>query len=224
MHHVNLKTTRLQAMVDWYGQVIGSRPNFQSGMIAFLTNDDANHRIALTSLPGLKDDDDKAQRTGIHHTAFEYETLDDLLASYLRLKHEGILPGTCLDHGMTLSFYYIDPDANLVELQVDNYGDWAASTDFMRHDERFVANPVGEFVDPEAIVAARRAGLTPWEIHERDGDAVDGHAVAGTGGSGACSGRRSGARAVRPTASSDHTRVSHSNDTDPTCSHTVHAG
>jgi catechol-2,3-dioxygenase len=167
MHHVNLKTTRLQAMVDWYGQVIGSRPNFQSGMIAFLTNDDANHRIALTSLPGLKDDDEKAQRTGIHHTAFEYETLDDLLASYLRLKHEGILPGTCLDHGMTLSFYYIDPDANLVELQVDNYGDWAASTDFMRHDERFVANPVGEFVDPEAIVAARRAGLTPWEIHER---------------------------------------------------------
>lgn len=167
MHHVNLKTTRLQEMIDWYGKVIGGRPSFHSDVLAFLANDDANHRIALTALPGLKDDDQKAMRTGMHHTAFEYGTLDDLLTSYLRLKNEDILPGECLDHGPTLSFYYIDPDANLVELQTDNFGDWAASTDFVRNDKRFLANPIGLFVDPEQIIAARRAGLTPREIHER---------------------------------------------------------
>jgi catechol 2,3-dioxygenase len=167
MHHVNLKTTRLQEMIDWYGKVIGSRPNYQSEVVAFLTNDDASHRIALIDVPGLKDDDEKAVRTGMHHTAFEYETLDDLLASYLRLKSEGILPGACLDHGPSLSFYYIDPDANLVELQADNYGDWQASADFVRNDARFGVNPIGAFIDPEQIVAARREGLTPWEIHER---------------------------------------------------------
>jgi catechol 2,3-dioxygenase-like lactoylglutathione lyase family enzyme len=167
MHHVNLKTTRLQDMIDWYGKVIGTRPNFQSDTIAFLANDDANHRIALTSPPGLKDDAEKVLRTGMHHTGYEYETLDDLLATYLRLKNDGILPGACLDHGTTLSFYYVDPDANMVELQADNYGDWEASTELMRNDEGFVGNPVGDFVDPEEIVAARRAGLTPWEIHER---------------------------------------------------------
>jgi catechol 2,3-dioxygenase len=167
MHHVNLKTTRLREMIDWYGTVIGTRPNFQSHVIAFLSNDDASHRIALMGVPGLKDDDEKAVRTGMHHTAFEYQTLDDLLTSYRRLKKEGILPGACLDHGPTLSFYYIDPDANLVELQADNYGDWEASTDFVRNDQRFMADPIGRFIDPEQIVAARREGLTPWEIHER---------------------------------------------------------
>lgn len=29
MHHVNLKTTRLQEMIDWYGLVVGAKPNFQ---------------------------------------------------------------------------------------------------------------------------------------------------------------------------------------------------
>jgi catechol-2,3-dioxygenase len=167
MHHVNLKTTRLQEMIDWYGTVIGAQPNFRSDMIAFLTNDDASHRIALMAIPGLKDDPEKLARTGMHHTAFEYPTLDALLASYLRLKNERILPGACLDHGPTLSFYYIDPDANMVELQADNYGDWEASAEFVRHDLRFLANPIGGFVDPEQIVAARREGLTPWDIHER---------------------------------------------------------
>jgi catechol 2,3-dioxygenase-like lactoylglutathione lyase family enzyme len=166
MHHVNLKTTRLREMVDWYAKVIGSRPNFQSDVVAFLTNDDACHRIALIGVPGLKDDDEKVVRTGMHHTAFEYEKLDDLLASYLRLKTEGILPGACLDHGPTISFYYIDPDANMLELQADNYGDWEASAEFVRHDARFGANPIGSFIDPEQIVAARREGLTPWQVHE----------------------------------------------------------
>lgn len=167
LHHVNLKTTRLQEMIDWYGTVIGSEPNFQSEAIAFLTNDDANHRVALTGLPGLKDDEEKIVRTGMHHSAFEYEALDDLLTTYLRLKNDDILPGACLDHGLTISFYYIDPDANLVELQADNYGDWEASTEFIRSDERFVANPIGEFIDPEKLVAARREGLPPAEVHER---------------------------------------------------------
>ena len=45
LHHVNLKTTRLQQMIDWYGTVVGSKPNFQFPGGAWLTNDKANHRI-----------------------------------------------------------------------------------------------------------------------------------------------------------------------------------
>jgi catechol-2,3-dioxygenase len=167
MHHLNLKTTRLQEMIDWYGKVVGARPLFQSEIIAFLANDGASHRVALTAVPGLKDDDEKVAHIGMHHSAFEYETLDDLLATYVRLKNGGIVPGACLDHGPTTSFYYIDPDGNLVELQADNYGDWVMSRKFVLEDERFAANPVGEFIDPEKIVAARRQGLSPREVHER---------------------------------------------------------
>jgi hypothetical protein len=73
----------------------------------------------------------------------------------------------CLDHGVTLSFYYLDPDGNSVELQVDTLGGWAASTEFMRSDERFATKGIGEFVDADAIVELRRGGATPEEIHER---------------------------------------------------------
>ena len=29
MHHVNIKTTKLQEMIDWYGLVVGAKVNFQ---------------------------------------------------------------------------------------------------------------------------------------------------------------------------------------------------
>lgn len=167
LHHVNLKTLRLQELIDWYGVVIGATVNFQFPGGAFITNDEANHRIALITLPDFVEDDQKLTRTGMHHSAFEYEHVDDLLATYLRLKEAGITPGGCLDHGLTLSFYYQDPDDNSVELQVDNYGDWAASTEFIRNDPRFGENPIGSPVDPDAYVAARAGGMDVKELHER---------------------------------------------------------
>jgi catechol-2,3-dioxygenase len=58
-HHVNLKTTRLQEMIDWYGVVIGATVNLQSDNIAFISNDRSHHRIALLAVPGLRDDPQK---------------------------------------------------------------------------------------------------------------------------------------------------------------------
>jgi hypothetical protein len=72
MHHVNLKTTRLREMIEWYGLVVGAKSNFEWPAGAFLSNDRANHRIALLAIPGLEDDAQKFTHTGIHHMAFEY--------------------------------------------------------------------------------------------------------------------------------------------------------
>ena len=74
LHHINLKTTRLQEMIDWYGTVVGSKPNFQFPGGAWLTNDGANHRIALLTSSKMSDDPDKLVHTGMHHVAFEYDT------------------------------------------------------------------------------------------------------------------------------------------------------
>lgn len=168
MHHVNLKTIRLQELIDWYGTVAGLTPNFQYEGGAWLTNDAANHRLALLTVPGLEDDPDKVRHTGLHHTAFEYASMDDLLDTYERLKGQGITPHGCLDHGMTTSFYYADPDGNSVELQCDNFGgDWSRSTEFMRSAPEFAADPIGAPVDPDALVAARKAGASPDDIHRR---------------------------------------------------------
>jgi catechol 2,3-dioxygenase-like lactoylglutathione lyase family enzyme len=72
LHHINLKTTRLQEMVDWYGKVVGAEAVFQFPGGAWLTNDGANHRIAFLSSPKISDDPEKLVHTGMHHSAFEY--------------------------------------------------------------------------------------------------------------------------------------------------------
>jgi catechol-2,3-dioxygenase len=166
-HHFNLKTTRLQEMIDWYSIVVGAQVNFQDDVGAWLSNDQANHRIALLAFPNFSDDPDKETHTGLHHSAFEYGGFDELNSSYLRLKDAGIEPDFCLDHGMTLSYYYKDPDGNHVEMQVDNFGDWAKSTEWMRTSEEFKANPIGQFVDPERVAADRAEGISFDEIHAK---------------------------------------------------------
>ena len=167
LHHINLKTRRLQEMIDWYTTVVGMKSNYTFPGGAWLTNDEANHRLALLTAPQLSDDPDKLMHTGIHHSAFEYATIDDLLNTYTRLKGLGIEPHACLDHGMTTSFYYVDPDGNSVELQVDNFGNWEQSTEWMRTSPQFDADPIGMPVNPDQMVAARKAGASFADLHRR---------------------------------------------------------
>jgi catechol-2,3-dioxygenase len=165
-------------MVDWYAKVLGMEPSHRatahSGAqsvgawkIAWLTNDEANHRIAIMSLPRLIDDEQRSRHKGLQHIAFAYETFDDLLATYARLKSLGIEPVRAADHGTTTSFYYDDPDRNCVELMVDNFGDEEQSSEFMRGSPSFANNPMGADVDPDQIYTARTAGMSIAEIHER---------------------------------------------------------
>ena len=166
-HHVNLKTTRLQEMIDFYRTLVGAEVIFQDQVGAWLSNDGANHRVALLAFPNFVDDPEKDTRTGMHHSAFEYANFEDLNSSYLRLRDAGITPALCLDHGMTLSYYYADPDGNNVELQVDCFGDWKKSAEWMRTSEEFKANPIGQFVDPARVAADHADGMSFEEIHAK---------------------------------------------------------
>ena len=164
LHHVTIKTSRLAEMVEWYGKVVGASVTFQDANNAWTTNDEANHRVAFLSTPALTDDPDKRAHNGMHHSAFEYDSFDDLMSSYARMRDEGILPAFCLDHGMTFSIYYRDPEGNFVELQSDSYGDWTVSTEWMRTSPDFAANPIGYFFDPEKVYRAYRSGVDYAEL------------------------------------------------------------
>jgi catechol 2,3-dioxygenase len=168
LHHVNLKTPRLQEMVDWYAAVAGCEVIHLYPGGAWLTNDEANHRIALLTSPLIEDDPDRFHHTGMHHLAFEYPSVDALLDNYVRLKDAlDAVPHMCLDHGMTISFYYVDPDGNSVEMQADWFGDWSKSKLFRRESAEFEADPIGTFLDPDKVVAARREGASLDELHQR---------------------------------------------------------
>lgn len=159
LHHVTLKTAHLAEMLAWYETVVGCVPNFKFEGGAWTTNDAANHRVALLQTPAIADDPQKLRHAGLHHMAFEFTTLDALLANYARLAEGGILPHICLDHGLTMSFYYVDPDGNSVELQSDNFGNWNLSSEWMRTSPEFAREPIGVEVDPPKMLAARQAGV-----------------------------------------------------------------
>jgi catechol 2,3-dioxygenase-like lactoylglutathione lyase family enzyme len=75
LHHFGLTTANLEAMLDWYGRVLGMTSNHQtskplgargpSGVrVAWVSNDEANHRIAIVELPGLVDDSQRTRARG----------------------------------------------------------------------------------------------------------------------------------------------------------------
>lgn len=166
-HHTTFATLKLDEMVAFYEKIAGLEPVYYSPGGAWLTNDAANHRIALLALPDLQAPEDKGHTAGLHHTAFEYASFDQWVDNYVRLRDEGIVPFLNLDHGMTMSMYYQDPEGNGVEIQVDGFGDWSRGKEWMWASQEFGDNPIGVYFDPERLVEARAAGLEFQEIHRR---------------------------------------------------------
>ena len=158
LHHVTIKTSRLDAMIAWYALVVGVQVQFKDQTGCWMTNDGANHRIAFLAIPGLEDDNQKNRHNGMHHCAFEYDSFADLMSSFDRLRKAGVQPAFCLDHGLTMSLYYKDPEGNFVELQSDNFSDWKKSGEFMRTSPDFAANPIGTFFDPARVYKKFQSG------------------------------------------------------------------
>jgi catechol 2,3-dioxygenase len=126
-----------------------------------------HRRIGLIAIPQLTEDAQRSGHVRLQHIAYEYNSLDQLLDTYVRLKETGITPLLSADHGATTSMYYSDPDGNSVELFVDNFGDWEKSGIFMRTSPEFASMRMGRYVEPDKMVAARAAGTTVGEIHRR---------------------------------------------------------
>lgn len=166
LHHTTFLTLKLDEMVRWYATVAGLVPVHYSQAAAWLTNDEANHRIALIAHPAIKKPVDKSTSAGLHHIAFEYAGFDQWLDNYVRLRGAGIVPFMCLDHGITMSMYYADPEGNGVEIQFDCFGDWAVSKEWMWASREFAENPIGEWFDPDKLVEAREQGLSQDDIHQ----------------------------------------------------------
>jgi len=165
LHHATFLTLKLEEMVSWYETVCGLTPVHYSEGAAWLTNDAANHRIALIAHPKIRRPVDKPTSAGLHHTAFEYDDFGQWIDNYVRLKDEGILPFMCLDHGVTMSMYYADPEGNGVEIQVDSFGDWSESKEWMWASREFAENPIGVYFDPDKLVEAHEQGLPKDDIH-----------------------------------------------------------
>ena len=154
--HIVRRTSRFEAMLEWYQTVLAAQVVHSDGTLAFLSYDDEHHRLALIQIPGLMARDPEA--AGTDHVAYAYRDLGELLATYRRLKDHAILPHWPINHGVTTSMYYRDPDNNRVELQIDNFAT-VAELDGYFQSPAFAANPVGVTYDPEQLARDYEAGV-----------------------------------------------------------------
>jgi catechol-2,3-dioxygenase len=163
--HLVIQTARFPEMTAWYKTVLSARPMFENQAVCFLTYDEEHHRVMIGHNPNATPRDPKA--AGVVHFAYAVETLEALVSNYLRLKQAGIVPHNCINHGFTTSLYYLDPDGNEVEWQVDNFATreamdaWFATGAF---DRNFVGVPF----DPEEMVRLQRAGLPDAQILQQE--------------------------------------------------------
>jgi catechol-2,3-dioxygenase len=174
--HFVLRTGQVDKMAEWYKSVLAARIVFRDERLCFLSYDDEHHRLALIQIPGLAPRD--PEHAGTDHVAYSYRDLGDLLSNYKRLKAHGILPHWPINHGVTTSMYYRDPDNNRVELQIDNYKSAAECQGYFQ-SKAFADNPVGVTYDPEDLCRRYEAGepiadllripplpegKTPWDM------------------------------------------------------------
>ena len=125
-----------------------------------------SHRMVILADPGHKHVEDRRAACGVYHIAFTLDTLADLADSYEQKKALGILPHWPVNHGMSTSMYYFDPDRNEFELQVDNFATVEETHAFMRTEE-FRGNPIGVDFVPEKFVGRVRSGEDEAEIKKR---------------------------------------------------------
>lgn len=153
--HFVLRCRQLEQSVNWYRTVLGMETVFSNDFIAFLTYDDEHHRLALVQARNT--DEMPKGAAGLDHVAYTLSSVDDLLTTYKRLKGEGILPVWPINHGLTTSLYYADPDGNRVEFQVENFRTKDELNSYIR-GEAFAKNPIGAEFDPEVLLSRYEAG------------------------------------------------------------------
>lgn len=171
-----LRTSRFDAMKAWYQEVLGVTPFYEHLPPDWERRREAQDErlpkdlrlcfmrvaagypfgqiVALFDVARLAP---SPRASGLHHMQFRHGSLEALFARFERLSAKGILPYQSFNHGPATSFYYEDPDTNLVELSAANFATEGEYIAYMQSDS-FKRNPVGVEIDAGAFVGRFRRG------------------------------------------------------------------
>ena len=117
--HVVLKVRDAARSRDFYTRALGLRvahEDLEQGTV-FLSFGREHHDLALFQMatgeaPG-------AAQPGLHHMAWQLGSFEELQAAYRELKAAGVPIESTIEHNVTRSVYFPDPDGNRVELYCD---------------------------------------------------------------------------------------------------------
>jgi catechol 2,3-dioxygenase-like lactoylglutathione lyase family enzyme len=175
---VVLKTSNFAPLKEWYENLLQVK--------AFFVRDDAKqaswtgawgiafirlyHQHPYTQVLGIfevpavsgKADGLKGE-PGLHHMQLRHQSLDHLFSRFEGLRAQGIVPERAWNHGPGTSFYYRDPDGNMVELSAVTFVDEEAYLAYYRSDS-YRRNVSGIEIDPGEYVARYRNGMAQEEL------------------------------------------------------------
>ena len=114
--HVHIKVLNLKKAEEFYIKIFGFKVSERVGSYLFLTFEKEHHDLALQEIKNAKRPSDNM--TGLYHFAIELDNLKQLANIYLKLKKYNV-KCTPINHGISKSIYFSDPDGNGIEVYVD---------------------------------------------------------------------------------------------------------
>src|SRR3989449_9910221 len=117
--HLVLKVRDARKSRDFYTRALGlkvAHEDLERGAV-FLSFGEQHHDLALFQLATGEAPD--ARQPGLHHSAWQLGSFAELQAAHRELRELGIAVESTIEHNVTRSVYFHDPDGNRVELYCD---------------------------------------------------------------------------------------------------------
>ena len=170
---VILRTGRYGQMKQWYRKVLAAEPYFEHVPVEtpeaegsaskqrwatqfrlcffrLVLDHPYQQVVGIFDVPGTEGS--APSRAGLHHIQLGDRSPVIMARRHTKLKALGIVPFRAVDHGPTTSFYYMDPDENMVEIAAPNFADVANFLSAVQAPD-YINNPFGHPVNPDEMAA-----------------------------------------------------------------------
>jgi catechol 2,3-dioxygenase len=115
--HIHLKVSNLDRSEDFYRDALGLEVTERVGRsFVFMSFGESHHHLALQGHPDAAPADPEA--LGIYHFAIEVDDEEELGRAVDRIRDADI-EFAAVDHGISKSVYFSDPDGHGVEIYCD---------------------------------------------------------------------------------------------------------
>ncbi len=115
--HVVLRVRDLKRSEEFYTKFLGLEVKGRGGdrMVFFRSNEDTDHDLAISNV-GADAPGPEANRVGMYHLAYEFDSNEDIKEAYRLTQELGVEIAGFGDHGEIKGLYVRDPDGIEIEL------------------------------------------------------------------------------------------------------------